>query len=78
MILGPTTLQLLLTSLTFSSSGYVGAVRDFLGPGIIKLSWAFIFISHPVESLYVAYLCRKHHTPLLQSVCKLRRWEDLH
>lgn len=38
------------------------ALRNFVGPFILKASWAILIGAHTLEAVYTAALCRRHQT----------------
>ncbi|KAI1793650.1 hypothetical protein LXA43DRAFT_999813 [Ganoderma leucocontextum] len=40
-------------------------VLSFLPPWMVQFSWGLVLFFHSLESLYVATLCKKHHTGLV-------------
>jgi len=42
--------------------GAGSAIRNFVGPLVIKLSWGFMIVAHFLESLYTLRLVSKNHT----------------
>lgn len=49
---------------TVPSYLYPGSfIRNYVGDGVIKLSWGFMVVAHIAESFYVVKLVKKHRTP---------------
>ena len=67
LIYGPVIPQAVLIGLTFSSQPYALSARSYLELPI-KLGWGLLVVTHILESIYTAYLCRKHQTGFVVGV----------